>query len=196
MFRNMIGGTALAVGLFGCGGAADEDTAIVQDGPDSATVVTAPVTAPAQQARAVMRDAQGAEIGTVTIMQEGSSVRLTGDLTSLPVGEHGFHFHETGTCEAPEFESAGEHFNPTSASHGTEHPQGPHAGDIPNITGADGSTSVDQSNSMVTLMEGQPNSLFDADGTALVIHADPDDYETQPSGNSGARIACGVIERS
>src|SRR5690606_15593276 len=108
--------------------------------------------------------------------------------------EHGFHFHQTGQCEAPGFDSAGEHFNPTNASHGTAHPQGPHAGDIPNITGASGATHVDQTNSMVTLAEGAANSLFDADGTALVVHADPDDYETQPSGNAGARIACGVIE--
>lgn len=195
MLKNVIGGAALAIGLIGCGGA-DDDTAAIQDGLDSDTVVTSPIAAPAQQARAVLRDAQGAEIGTITISEEGSGIRLTGDLTALPVGEHGFHFHETGSCEAPGFDSAGGHFNPTTASHGTNHPEGPHAGDIPNITGADGSTNVDQTNSMVTLAEGQPNSLFDADGTALVVHADPDDYETQPSGNAGARIACGVVERA
>lgn len=196
MLRNVIGGTVLAIGLVACGGADDENATVIQEAGDTSSMMTAATTAPGGQARAVLRDAQGAEIGTVTITQEGSNVRLMGDLTSLPAGEHGFHFHQTGTCEGPGFDSAGGHFNPTNASHGSEHPQGPHAGDIPNITGADGSTHVDQTNSMVTLMDGQPNSLFDADGTALVVHADPDDYETQPSGNAGARIACGVIEHA
>lgn len=194
MLRNVIGGAALAIVMVGCGGA-DNDTAATSE-LESADVVPAPV-ADAAGARAVLRDAQGAEIGTITLSQEGSSVRLTGDLTGLPAGEHGFHLHTTGMCEAPGFESAGGHYNPTNASHGANHPEGPHAGDFPNITvGADGTVRVDQTNALVTLADGQPNSLFDADGTAIIVHADPDDYETQPTGNAGARLACGVVERA
>ena len=195
MYRNVIGGTALALGLVACGGA-DQDVATVETVTDSIDLATAPVTEPGQQAHAVLHDAEGVEIGTITLTQEGTSVRLVGDIASLPAGDHGFHFHETGSCEAPTFESAGGHYNPTGASHGSGHPEGPHAGDFPNVTAVDGSpTRVDVTNSMVTLAEGQPNSLFDADGTALIVHADPDDYETQPTGNAGARLACAVVER-
>lgn len=194
MYRNVIGGTVLALGLAACGGGADQDAAAVEEALDSADVASVPVTDASQQARAVLHDAEGTEVGTITITEEGGAVRLVGDVAGLAAGDHGFHLHETGSCEAPDFASAGGHFNPTSASHGSS--QGPHAGDFPNVTAVDGTpTHIDQMNMMVTLADAQPNSLFDADGTALVIHADPDDYESQPSGNAGARVACGVIER-
>lgn len=147
--------------------------------------------------RAVLRDAQGTEVGTATFTQEGDGVRIEYQLTSLPAGEHGFHLHQTGSCQAPTFESAGGHFNPDNRSHGFNHPQGPHAGDLPNITISDPGDTVtgDYVNDRITLAEGASNSLFDADGTALIVHAQPDDNESQPSGNAGDRIACGVIDR-
>ena len=109
---------------------------------------------------------------------------------------HGIHVHAVGKCDAPDFMSAGGHFNPTMHQHGLDNPQGSHAGDMTNLTVAsDGSASVDYLLKDASLASGA-NSLFGPDGTALVIHADMDDEKTDPSGNSGARIACGVISRA
>ena len=114
---------------------------------------------------------------------------------NLTEGTHGFHFHEKGVCEAPDFESAGGHFNPTGASHGLGHEDGPHAGDLPNLeVGPDGTVKEEFFVENLTLKAGEENSLFQDDGTALVIHAEEDDGTTQPSGDSGDRIACGVVE--
>src|SRR5690606_25247521 len=98
--------------------------------------------------------------------------------------------------EAPTFESAGDHFNPTNAQHGLQNPQGPHAGDLENleVETDDGTARGTRRSSLITLVPGQPNSLLDADGPALVVHANADDYTSQASGGSGDRIACGVIE--
>ena len=113
----------------------------------------------------------------------------------LPEGPHGFHFHEVGNCEVPDFESAGGHFNPTEADHGLEQDNGPHAGDLPNLeVGEDGIVDEEFVAEHVTLKTGEVNSLLQEGGTALVIHAEADDGTTQPSGNSGDRIVCGVIE--
>lgn len=141
-------------------------------------------------------NADGAEAGTVTLTQDGSSVTISGQLTGIAEGEHGFHFHTVGECDpAAAFESAGDHFNPTGSQHGMENPEGPHAGDLPNVTAAaDGNVTVDLTTDMISLTEGDPAYIFDTDGTALVLHADPDDMMTDPSGNSGDRIACAVIE--
>ena len=115
---------------------------------------------------------------------------MWGTLQGLPPGPHGFHIHETGSCEPP-FESAGGHFNPAGAEHGFHSEAGPHAGDMTNITvAADGTVGVEVLNTFLTL----DRTLFDADGAAIVIHASPDDYRAQPSGHAGDRIACGVIE--
>lgn len=115
-------------------------------------------------------------------------------LSGMAPGEHGFHIHETGSCEQPDFESAGGHYNPTDANHGMDDPEGPHAGDMKNIeVSEDGTVNTEVTADMVTLEEGQDNTLFTEDGTALVIHSGADDYETQPSGDAGDRIACGVI---
>jgi Cu-Zn family superoxide dismutase len=109
---------------------------------------------------------------------------------------HGIHFHAVGRCDPPDFMSAGDHFNPTNRQHGQRNPQGPHAGDLPNLTvEANGTATYQATNALVTLGPGA-NSLLDADGSALVIHADPDDDVTDPAGNSGGRIACAVIARS
>lgn len=150
----------------------------------------------AQTAAATFMNAEGAEVGTVTLTQGDGSVTVTGELTGMTPGEHGFHFHETGDCDgSTKFESAGKHFNPTDHKHGMENPEGPHAGDLPNVTADDsGMVMVDLSSEMISLTEGDPAYVFDSDGTALVIHAAPDDNVTDPSGNSGDRVACAVIE--
>ncbi|HWL12343.1 MAG TPA: superoxide dismutase family protein, partial [Ureibacillus sp.] len=108
--------------------------------------------------------------------------------------EHGIHIHEVGKCEKPTFETAGAHFNPLEKQHGIENPQGPHLGDLPNIAPEeDGTVQVEFVAKNLTLEPGMENSLLDKDGSAIVIHEDPDDYKTDPAGNSGTRIACGVI---
>ena len=142
-------------------------------------------------ATAVMMDQSGTNLGTLTLTDSDGGVHLSGELTGVPNGEHGFHMHETGICDAAaKFESAGAHFEPAGKKHGTESPDGPHAGDLMNVTADDdGKAVVDLHNANVTLEQ-----LRDTDGAALVLHADPDDYTTDPSGNSGDRFACGVIE--
>ena len=138
-----------------------------------------------------MLDADGKDLGTALLTETAHGVLITADLTGLAPGVHGFHIHTTGKCEAP-FTSAGGHFNPGNVMHGFG-AKGTHAGDMPNIhIAADGTGEVEILDSLVTLSPGA-NSLIDKDGSALVIHASADDYMTDPSGNSGARIACGVI---
>jgi Cu-Zn family superoxide dismutase len=139
---------------------------------------------------------EGKSLGTLTLTPMDGGLHITGDLSGMPGGAHAIHIHETGTCDAAsEFESAGAHFEPGDNKHGSEHPEGPHAGDLPNIESAaeGGGAHVDLMNANVTLTEGEAN-LLDADGSAIVVHAEPDDYKTDPSGNSGDRIACGTIE--
>ena len=151
---------------------------------------------PAPGAIARFMDASGQSVGDVTLTQTATGVNISGQLTGMTPGDHGFHFHETGSCDgATKFESAGGHFNPTEHKHGLDNPDGPHAGDLPNVTAAaDGTTPVELDTNLLSLTEGQPGYVFDTDGTALVIHAGPDDYKTDPAGNSGDRIACAVIE--
>ena len=116
-------------------------------------------------------------------------------MSQLPPGMHGFHIHAVGVCTPPDFKSAGGHLNPTDKHHGRLNPEGPHLGDLPNLTiGANGSADTSFAVPKALLGSGE-GSLFQAEGTALVIHADPDDYRTDPSGNSGDRIACAVVER-
>lgn len=162
------------------------------------TVITAalallslPAMAQDTSATATLLDQSGIALGTLTLMDMDGGVRIAGELIGVPNGEHGFHIHQTGTCDAAvQFESAGPHFEPGDKKHGTENPDGPHAGDLMNITADDdGKAVVDLHNPNVTLA-----AALDADGAALVLHADPDDYKTDPSGNSGDRFACGVIE--
>lgn len=113
--------------------------------------------------------------------------------SGLAPGEHGIHIHETGQCDAPDFESAGGHYNPTDAQHGLLNPEGPHAGDLPNlIVAQDGTVDYLVTTGLVTLSDGD-TSLFDGDGSALMIHEGADDYITDSSGDSGGRVACGVI---
>jgi superoxide dismutase, Cu-Zn family len=141
-----------------------------------------------------LRDASGRNVGTGVLTPATEGVQVVLSVNGLAPGVHGVHVHMTGLCDAPEFTSAGGHFNPNNRQHGFENPNGSHAGDLPNMTvDANGRGSLSGVARDVTLEEGQPNSLRKPGGTALVVHATADDYRTDPSGNSGARIACGVI---
>ena len=146
-------------------------------------------------AKAAFINAQGESIGTAILTESPGGVLIQLNLSRLTPGVHAIHIHTVGQCDPPDFKTTGGHFNPTGKHHGLENPQGPHAGDLPSITVAsDGTSHSSFRVSGVTLGEG-PGSLFDADGSSLVIHAAPDDNKTDPAGNSGARIACGVITR-
>jgi Cu-Zn family superoxide dismutase len=181
--------------LLACGGAGEGDTARDDfDDPPAMEVAPVPDEATPDSARANIVDTRGVGIGAVIITAEGEGVALRGALIGLPPGEHGFHIHHTGNCEPPAFESAGDHLGAGQTAHGFDAPGGPHAGDLRNITVDEDSTaSVDQTDDRVTL-RGESVQLLDDDGSAIVIHAGPDDYVSQPSGDSGDRIACGVIE--
>jgi Cu-Zn family superoxide dismutase len=144
-------------------------------------------------ATAQMKGAAGRDFGTLTLTETSGGIAISGTLAGLPPGEHGFHVHAVGTCEGPSFETAGAHWNPTNRAHGMNNPAGPHQGDLPNLTvGADSTVSV-QATTPGGTMRGE-NSLLDDNGAALVIHANADDYKSNPSGNSGNRIACGVVK--
>jgi len=144
-------------------------------------------------AHAELRNAGGQVVGTAMLTQVGNAVRVVLEAQGLPPGVKGVHIHAVGKCDPPDFTTAGSHFNPQGRQHGALNPQGPHAGDLPNITIApDGKGRLESTTQMVTLLTG-PTSVFDADGSAIVVHAAPDDFRTDPTGNSGARIACGVI---
>lgn len=153
-------------------------------------------TAAAQQpgaATAELRDASGAVVGTATFTQAPSGVQIVGSVRGLTPGQHGWHVHAAGRCDPPEFTSAGGHFNPTARQHGHTNPQGAHIGDLGNLTAAaDGTARLSGTAGGATLAAG-PATLFGADGSALVIHASPDDEVSDPAGNSGARVACGVV---
>jgi superoxide dismutase, Cu-Zn family len=144
-------------------------------------------------AEAVLKDKDGKQVGVATLIEtpEGVRVALTG--YRLPPGGHGLHVHAVGRCDPPDFASAGAHFNPTGKQHGRMNPAGPHAGDLPNlVAAASGEAGLDITTKAFTLSPG-PSSLLGDKGTALVVHANPDDDKTDPTGNSGGRIACGVI---
>ncbi|WP_188995783.1 superoxide dismutase family protein [Paenibacillus nasutitermitis] len=140
-------------------------------------------------------NSKGEAIGTALITPKDNGVLLHVEAKNLPPGIHGIHFHETGKCEAPDFASAGAHLNPTHKQHGFNNPKGFHDGDLLNIqVGPDGTVKADMESKNVTLAKNAANSLLKAGGTALVIHEKADDYVTDPSGNSGGRIACGAIQ--
>lgn len=161
----------------------------------AACAAVAPVSPVGTTATAQLRDAGNRVVGQATLAEVSGGVRIELEASGLAPGPKGVHLHAVGTCEPPAFASAGEHFNPRSKQHGILNPAGPHAGDLPNITiQADGTGRLETFTERVTLGPGA-TSLFDQDGTALVLHAAPDDFQTDPSGNSGPRIACGTIEK-
>ncbi|WP_395327063.1 superoxide dismutase family protein [Novosphingobium sp. BL-8H] len=159
--------------------------------PAMAADAPAPIQAPIQ-AQVVGLD--GKALGTVTVQQTPAGVLVTTDLKGLPEGDHGFHFHEKGLCDpAAKFTTAGGHFTAGDPVHGLMSMGGPHGGDMPNQhVGPDGVLKAQVLNTGVTITPGA-KSIVDADGAALVIHADPDDYTSQPAGNAGGRIACAVL---
>lgn len=168
----------------------------VERGGEAGAAASAAGAAEAATARAELRDAEGRSVGMATLTGTEGGVRIEVSVSGLPEGRHGFHVHETGRCDPPDFTSAGGHFNPAGQRHGIESPEGPHAGDLPNIiVGADGSGSLTTVNPYLSLGTGADNDLLREGGTALMVHAGPDDYITDPAGDSGGRIACGVIER-
>lgn len=147
-------------------------------------------------ATADVRNLSGQSLGTAQLAQVGGVVRIVLDARGAPPGLHAVHIHAVGKCDPPDFTSAGAHFNPTNKQHGALNPQGSHAGDLPNLNvAADGSGRLETATEQITLGTGA-TSVWDADGSALVVHAAPDDFKTDPTGNAGARIACGVITKS
>lgn len=194
MYRNLLYGGAAILLLAACGGGNQDSDTTFEEMPPARMDTQTPPAMSVNSATASLMNTEGTEVGTATLMEEGGAVRIDIQVSGLEPGEYGFHIHEVGRCDAPTFETAGSHFNPTNSSHGFEHPEGPHGGDLRNLeVGADGTANATFTNDMITLAPGQPNSVFDADGSALVIHTQPDDYVTQPSGDAGDRQACGVI---
>lgn len=146
--------------------------------------------APTVVAKMRLQDTSGWQVGYAELRQRGSAWTLAIAVSGQMPGEHGLHFHDTGRCDAPDFASAKGHLNPHGKAHGSANPAGSHMGDLPNLqVGSDGTAST-----VLSLPGGfDPAVLFDADGTALVLHAMADDYRTDPSGNSGRRVACGAL---
>jgi len=145
---------------------------------------------------ATLKDKDGKQVGVATLVQTAEGVRIAVTGYRLPPGPKGLHIHEVGICQPPEFTTAGGHFNPFKKKHGRQNPEGPHAGDLPNlVVGAAGEGGIDVVNNMVMLRPGQASSLFGDNGTSLIVHAAADDEKTDPTGNSGGRIACGVITK-
>jgi Cu-Zn family superoxide dismutase len=171
-------GVAALIALAGCGPASEKESAN-----------------PTSVASAALANAAGNAVGLASLIKEGSTLSLKLTLSGMPAGEKALHFHTTGACDAPDFMSAGGHLNPTDASHGRLSETGPHLGDLPNIEIAqDGLADI------TIAIHGNAAAgtghILDEDGTAIMIHAGPDDYKTDPAGAAGPRIACGVFEAS
>jgi Cu-Zn family superoxide dismutase len=179
MFTHRAPAVLAVIALAGCGGQAR--------GPGGGKL-------PEPAAKASLLDTAGTRVGLATFSELDGEVQLGISVAGLSPGEHGMHIHENGACTPPKFESAGGHLNPAAKHHGLLNPEGPHAGDLPNLlVKADGSADTTLAVSASLLAKGA-ESVIGAQPRALVIHADPDDQKTDPSGNSGPRVVCGVIE--
>lgn len=193
MYRNVLSILTISLVTVGCGSdgsAADSQT----EAPLPAST-GGPTQEPELTATAILHNRQGQEIGTATLTQEGDEVVIAVNARNLEGGERAIHIHEVGQCETPDFQSAGGHFNPDSRAHGFDHVDGAHAGDLRNlvIDPDDGMANETYRSDRVSLRADATNSLLTGAGTAIVIHAGADDYESQPAGDAGDRIACGVI---
>ena len=152
-----------------------------------------PASGPSRMAWAELKNARGESVGSAVLRQEDGRVRIVVQAGGLTPGRHGIHVHEVGHCEPPAFQSAGGHFNPLGKKHGLENPEGAHGGDLPDLEAdASGRTEYVAVTDRLTLGAG-PASIFDADGSAVVIHEKADDQRTDPSGNSGERMLCGQL---
>jgi Cu-Zn family superoxide dismutase len=179
----LIGGAVLAIA-----GCATDTEATQPEGAVVSSTIGPPIL------NADLRDAQGRSLARATAEVAGDSLRVRVEAVAMSPGTYGAHLHSVGRCDPPAFASAGPHWNPTGQMHGKDNPKGMHKGDLPNLTvGADGRGSFEYTIPNAGLSGMLPNRLIDADGAAVVIHARPDDYRTDPSGNSGDRIACGVL---
>lgn len=186
--------TAVAA-LAACSPASDtaEQDASSEASSNDATATETPASETVGSASLTLAD--GTPAGTVELLTNGGNLTLKVAVTGIPEGTHGFHLHTTGECTPPDFTSAGGHLNPAGKEHGHENPAGSHLGDLPNlIVAADGTASTTAN--LGSEDQSVIDSLFDADGTAVMVHADADDYRTDPTGNAGSRLACGVLERT
>lgn len=188
---------AAALALAGCSReeraeqAAADNEMIVDNATGNNAMVDGDVGATTQSVRFTGGD--GTAMGTVTLGEGAGGATMIVAATGMPAGVHGIHLHEKGLCEGPKFESAGAHLNPGAKKHGRDNPEGAHLGDLANLE-IDGSGAGNASVTVAgAMMASGSTMLADADGTALVVHAKADDYKTDPSGNSGDRIACAVI---
>lgn len=154
-------------------------------------------TKPVKKTTVAIKDAKGTDVGSATIKSLGKGVEVKLNVKGLPPGDHALHFHQNAKCDPPDFKSAGPHFNPDQKEHGFLNPKGHHNGDMANFNvKADGTSQASIKNTDVVLGTGsEANSLFANGGTALMIHAKADDMKTDPAGNAGDRIACGVITK-
>jgi Cu-Zn family superoxide dismutase len=178
----LFAGTALVA----CSQKAEEPAGNVAEPPAMAEPSAAPQTI-------ALNGTDGRPVGTVTLSEDANGVTIKVDASAIAAGTHGVHLHEKGLCEGPKFESAGAHWNPESKQHGRDNPMGAHLGDLANFDiGQAGAATTSFTVAGVT-MSGATNALADADGTSLVVHAKADDYKTDPSGNSGDRVACAVL---